>query len=484
MSDQTGVTQNSSSPQGERPVWSLLSTINAANNQITTSGYTYDAAGNMTNDTVHSYAYDAEGNITKVDGGSTAQYVYDVFNHRIHVQTASATNEFVYDPMGRRVSTWLSPNNYGSEGRIRWDGRQIGYRSTDGTTYFDHQDMLGTERMRTTYSGTVGSTYTSLPWGDGYTATVNTTGADQDNGHFAGLDRDAESDTEHAQFRNYASAQGRWLAPDSYLGSYDLTNPQSMNRYAYALNNPTSSIDPSGLEDEQGCGDDDDCGGDGGSGDGGPPLGCSPSCTDQNGNGYTGTSTGGISGGPGTTVDVNADTGNNGFDGSYLDGGNIPQDPNGPGNAPNKTLGTCRVGSTPSHSQYASAFGSVAAMTAQFFSGLGPVNNTFGSGSAVSQVMAQSPGVQDAINGYNIFGKTSGNYNFGVSGAFAAGNNIVAQFVGGYSYSISGASGGINLSLSNYTSFRSLAADIGPSWARPAPMGTTHQTYNLFIPCP
>jgi hypothetical protein len=123
-------------------------------------------------------------------------------------------------------------------------------------------------------------------------------------------------------------------------------------------------------------------------------------------------------------------------------------------------------------------------MTAQFFSGLGPVNNTFGSGSAVSQVMAQSPGVQDAINGYNIFGKTSGNYNFGVSGAFAAGNNIVAQFVGGYSYSISAASGGINLSLSNYTSFRSLAADIGPSWARPAPMGTTHQTYNLFIPCP
>ena len=100
--------------------------------------------------------------------------------------------------------------------------------------------------------------------------------------------------------------------------------------------------------------------------------------------------------------------------------------------APNKTLGTCRVGSTPSHSQYASAFGSVAAMTAQFFSGLGPINNTFGSGSAVSQVMAQSPGVQDAINGYNIFGKTSGNYSFGLSGAFAAGNNIVAQFVGGY----------------------------------------------------
>jgi len=222
-------------------------TINASNNHITTSGYTYDAAGNMTSDTVHSYTYDAEGNITKVDGGTTAQYVYDVFNRRVHVQTASATNEYIYDYAGRRVSTWLSPNNYGSEGRIYWDGEQFAYRSTDGTTYFDHQDTLGTERMRTNYSGTAGSSYVSLPWGDGYTATVNASGADQDNEHFAGLERDAESDTEHAQFRNYASAQGRWLAPDPYMGNYDLTNPQSMNRYAYGLNNPTSMLDPSGL---------------------------------------------------------------------------------------------------------------------------------------------------------------------------------------------------------------------------------------------
>ncbi len=221
-------------------------TINPANNQITTSGYTYDAAGNMLNDGVHSYQYDAEGNLVWVDGGSTAKYVYNVFNQRVHVQTASATTEYTYDYAGRRVSGWLSPNNYGNQGRIYWDGQQLGFRSSDGTN-FDHQDMLGTERLRTTYSGAVGATYQSLPWGDGYTATVNNSGADQDNEHFAGLERDAESGTEHAQFRNYASAQGRWLGPDSYLGSYNLTSPQSMNRYAYALNNPTSFTDHKGL---------------------------------------------------------------------------------------------------------------------------------------------------------------------------------------------------------------------------------------------
>ncbi len=125
----------------------------------------------------------------------------------------------------------------------------MAYRSTDGTTYFDHQDTLGTERMRTNYAGAVGSSYKSLPWGDGYTATINSSGADQDNNHFAGLERDAESGTEHAEFRNYASLQGRWLAPDPYMGSYDLTNPQTMNRYTYALNNPVSAVDPSGMDD-------------------------------------------------------------------------------------------------------------------------------------------------------------------------------------------------------------------------------------------
>ena len=174
------------------------------------------------------------------------------------MQTASATTEFIYDYAGRRVSSWLSPNNFGDEGRIYWDGQQVAYRANDGTTYFDHQDTLGTERMRTNYAGSGGSSYVSLPWGDGYSATVNSSGADQDNAHFAGLERDAESGTEHAQFRNYTSRQGRWLSPDPYTGSYDLTNPQSMNRYAYVLNNPMSMLDPSGLVvicDETGCHD-------------------------------------------------------------------------------------------------------------------------------------------------------------------------------------------------------------------------------------
>jgi RHS repeat-associated protein len=61
------------------------------------------------------------------------------------------------------------------------------------------------------------------------------------------LDHDSESGTDHAQFRQYGNTQGRFMSPDPYDGSYDASNPQSFNRYAYALNSPLSYVDPSGL---------------------------------------------------------------------------------------------------------------------------------------------------------------------------------------------------------------------------------------------
>jgi hypothetical protein len=57
--------------------YNFYPSIDPATNHITTRAYTYDAAGNMTSDAVHTYRYDAEGNILQVDGGSTAKYVYD-----------------------------------------------------------------------------------------------------------------------------------------------------------------------------------------------------------------------------------------------------------------------------------------------------------------------------------------------------------------------------------------------------------------------
>jgi RHS repeat-associated protein len=58
-------------------------------------------------------------------------------------------------------------------------------------------------------------------------------------------------------YREYDNTSGRWLTPDpAGLAAVDLTNPQSLNRYAYVTNNPTTLIDPSGLQGQstQTCG--------------------------------------------------------------------------------------------------------------------------------------------------------------------------------------------------------------------------------------
>lgn len=99
---------------------------------------------------------------------------------------------------------------------------------------------MGTERMRTDYAGAVADTDVSLPFGDGFNESFSEAYANQDNNHFAGLESDTESFTDHAQFRQYAELQGNWMSPDPYDGSYDITNPQSFNRYSYVLNKPIS----------------------------------------------------------------------------------------------------------------------------------------------------------------------------------------------------------------------------------------------------
>ncbi|WP_263419892.1 RHS repeat domain-containing protein [Terriglobus albidus] len=157
---------------------------------------------------------------------------------------------YVFDYANKRISGWQLPNDFGNQGRIYWGGQQIAYRAWNRSTYFDHQDWIGTERLRTDHAGVVSSTYKSLPWGDGYTANENDpTGNALDNLQFAQLDRDSETETHHAQFRQYSSGLGRWLSPDPYDGSHDASNPQSFNRYAYVKNPPLMGIDPSGLEE-------------------------------------------------------------------------------------------------------------------------------------------------------------------------------------------------------------------------------------------
>ena len=75
---------------------------------------------------------------------------------------------------------------------------------------------------------------------------------------FTGQERDSESGLDFFSARYFSSPQGRFTSPDPLLNSGRPWEPQSWNRYTYALNNPLKYTDPNGLyEWSQKCADND-----------------------------------------------------------------------------------------------------------------------------------------------------------------------------------------------------------------------------------
>jgi RHS repeat-associated protein len=220
-------------------------------NRVVGSGVQYDALGNVINDGVHRYTYDAENRLVKVDlnpdGSSAASYTYDAFGRRVSKTAAGAATEFLYDLAGRVIAERDSTTGAWNRSEVYAGGRHLATYARN-TTYFRHSDWLGSSRVKTLPDGTVAETCTSLPFGDGLTCTPGA-GQSASPDLFAGYERDQETQLDHTLFRKYSSAQGRWTTPDPYLGSIDLANPQSLNRYAYVLNNPVNLRDPLGLGD-------------------------------------------------------------------------------------------------------------------------------------------------------------------------------------------------------------------------------------------
>jgi len=132
-----------------------------------------------------------------------------------------------------------------------------------GTQYF-HQDQLGSTRVITDSTGSKIGEQGHFPFGKSWYAPNTTT-----KWAFTGYERDSESGNDNALARYDASRLGRFLSPDPLGG--DISNPQSLNRYAYVWNNPLNLVDPSGLTPEFGdpgfcTADQQTCGGLGGGG--------------------------------------------------------------------------------------------------------------------------------------------------------------------------------------------------------------------------
>jgi RHS repeat-associated protein len=69
--------------------------------------------------------------------------------------------------------------------------------------------------------------------------------------HFTGQHHDNESGFDHFGARFNTSRWGRFLSPDPKQLNAHLSDPQSLNRYAYVRNNPLLLVDPNGEDFEK-----------------------------------------------------------------------------------------------------------------------------------------------------------------------------------------------------------------------------------------
>jgi RHS repeat-associated protein len=133
-------------------------------------------------------------------------------------------------------------------------------------------DQLGTPRMILDQTGTLAgvSRHDYLPFGEellSSTGVRNTVpgyfGTDVRQ-KFTSKERDDETGRDYFLARYYSSTQGRFTSPDEFTGGpdelydfvdeaadnptfyADLSNPQSLNKYQYAYNNPLNLVDPDG----------------------------------------------------------------------------------------------------------------------------------------------------------------------------------------------------------------------------------------------
>jgi len=64
---------------------------------------------------------------------------------------------------------------------------------------------------------------------------------------FTSYERDTETDLDYAEARYYGSKYGRFTSVDPLTASAITGNPQTFNRYTYALNSPQTHTDPTGM---------------------------------------------------------------------------------------------------------------------------------------------------------------------------------------------------------------------------------------------
>ncbi|MGH3844217.1 MAG: RHS repeat-associated core domain-containing protein [Pseudonocardiaceae bacterium] len=245
-------------------------------NRITSPGYAYDEAGNLTrtqrsDGTWQRYHYDAPGRLVRVTndlGTALETYTYGADRRRIRTRDDQAGTQICYI---WRAETVLTEYEQTSR-RPRWS-RALVYldqrllcthtrvdaarrppaarpaRDSNELIRYHHPGRLGTRLITTPENGEVAELVT-LPYG----TLLHGDRVPASSPIFTSYDRSQLTGLDYAVNRHYDLQLGRFLQTDPLeLSWVRLGDPLSLNKYAYVRDDPVNGTDPSGLRWVIGC---------------------------------------------------------------------------------------------------------------------------------------------------------------------------------------------------------------------------------------
>lgn len=219
------------------------------------SGTTTTVGGTQTG--TAAYTYDADGHTTSRPGGNGQQTLtWDAENHLSTLTDTSGTYSYVYNPDGSRLlahdptasTLYLgnvelrlttASNTKTAQRYYTFNGQTVAQRTASGLQFLSC-DPHGTSTIA--IDDTTTQTVTKR-YQDPYGNPVGPNGTWVGTKTFVGGDQDPTV-LIHEGAREYDPALGRFISIDPIL---DKADPQQLNGYAYAGNNPTTLSDPSGL---------------------------------------------------------------------------------------------------------------------------------------------------------------------------------------------------------------------------------------------
>src|SRR6185437_12488367 len=243
---QVPVGGTASMPMNEVPV-------DPTTNHITSAGYGYDAAGNMTSDGLFNYSFNAAGEMTPVvpfgTSTPTATFGYDYNGLRV------IKNGTIYVYSGRKVIAEYASGAAATSPTVEhiYRGNLRLATIASGVMKYHYADHLSV-RVDTDSSGSVVRNYGSYPFGETWYET-----ASADKWKFTSYENDSESGLNYAISRFQSPRLARFMGLDPLPGH--LPNPQSLNRYSYVTNDPINLVDPTGRDGEDSCGPFENCDG-------------------------------------------------------------------------------------------------------------------------------------------------------------------------------------------------------------------------------